>query len=168
MVKKVLFVLLLLALPFSFAYAVPGQTPQEKAAQKTTVTNLIGTLNDAEAVDGCSCYLESRQNAKNSNAIRFIFSAELDEKEAYIKLDGKKIKLKLVSKVDYKGKPRVGKKSSRKYVAGGVIVVVEYVVTSVCDPQDESCEFTGHSGTLTVIKDSRIQKMTKLTGGCGC
>ena len=168
MVKKILFISLLLTIPCSFAHPTLGQTPQEKTAQKTIVTNLIGTLNDAEVVDGCSCYLEARQKSQNPASIRFILSAELDEKEAHIKLDGKNIKLNLAHKIDYKGKPRVGKKSSRKYAAGKVIVFVEYVVTSVCDPKDESCEFTGHSGTLTVVKDSRIQKMTKLTGGCGC
>jgi len=159
--KKFIFALLALLLPFSLAITAQGQSPQEKTTtQKTTVNNLIGTLKNAKVINDCGCSLH--------NINSYILYTDLDEKEGYINLDGKDVKLKLVSKVDYKGKPRVGKKFSRKYTARDVTVLVEYVITSVCDPKDESCEFINHSGTITATKDFRIQKMAKLPGGCGC
>jgi hypothetical protein len=167
MLKNLLFLLLLLTIPFPLTQASPGQTPGQMTTQKTTVNNLIGTIKNSNAVDGCGCSLQTLKESKNPNSNRFIFFSDIDE-VAFINLDGKDVKLKLISKVDYKGKERVGKKFSRKYVAGNATVLVEYVITSVCAPNDESCEVTGHSGTITVTKDSRMQKLTKLTGGCGC
>src|SRR5262249_17925193 len=138
--KKLIFALLALLLPFSLTITAQGQSPQEKtAAQKTTVNNLIGTLKNGTIVDGCSCSLQTPKDYKNPSSNRYILLSDIDEKEAYINLDGKDVKLKLVSRVDYKGKARVDKKFSRKYTAGNVTLFVEYVITSVCAPKDEEC-----------------------------
>ena len=167
--RKTFTLIWLILLPFSLAITALGQSPRAKSpAQKTIVNNLIGTLKDGTIVDGCDCYLQTLKESENYLSPLFIFLAELDELEAYINVDGKDTRLKLVSQVDYKGKPQIGKKSSRKYTAGDVTVLIEYVVTGFCAPSDESCAFTKHSGTITVTKDSRMQKLTKLIGGCGC
>lgn len=93
--------------------------------------------------------------------------AELEEQNAWMNIDGRDIKLRKVRSIDPRGKERKGSRSSRKYTAGDVDVLIERVTTGVCAPNDESCESTEYSATITVTKGSRRQ-IIKVTGGCGC
>lgn len=51
--------------------------------------------------------------------------------------------------------PKVGDREWAIYAVGEVRVRVDYLVTKVCDPKDESCEVTYYKATLTVTRKSQ-------------
>ena len=128
----------------------------------------VGNIRSKKIADGCGCYLQFPGTKRQSEKYVFFSSIEdSDEREAWMNLDGKDVKLYLRRKSDPKGKERIGSVSNRRYVARGIVVDATYVATSVCRVDDESCEFTGYAATFKVTVQGRSQ-MLKAVGGCGC
>jgi hypothetical protein len=89
------------------------------------------------------------------------------DEPAYIKVNGKNLKLQPVAASDTNAKERVGKRSWETYTAGGLKIRLDKTVTWVCPPKDEACEVTYYKATLTV--SGKGQTITEhLTGNCGC
>lgn len=86
---------------------------------------------------------------------------------ARINLDGKDLELQLVDSKELKRAPKVGDREWAVCAAGDVRVRVDYLVTKVCDPKDESCEVTYYKATLTVTRKSQ-RTAIKTIGFCGC
>ncbi|MEO6392162.1 MAG: hypothetical protein ABIP75_09945 [Pyrinomonadaceae bacterium] len=126
--------------------------------------NLVGRLSASH--DGCGCYFSfNRSDYKKS---KLIFFASLDnDSDIWMGIDGRDVKLKLVSRVEPKGKERVGSRATEKYSAAGVTVTLVRTVTWVCPPRDESCEVTKYSAVFTVSKGKRKQ-VVRAVGECGC
>jgi len=44
---------------------------------------------------------------------------------------------------------------------------INYIVTSICSPDDENCEWTGMDATI-ILKQGNLKAGAKVRGGCGC
>lgn len=115
--------------------------------------------------DGCGCYLQLPQDSKLKNE-RYVFLADVDG-SAQINVNGQDITLKQVTNNLPQESLKVGAKWSEVYESGKTKVEVEYVVKKVCDPNDEACEVTHYSATITVTHDKAVRKVNA-TGLCGC
>lgn len=117
---------------------------------------------------GCGCYFQYRGTPRNERYYLFFSPVEDAEKTAWMNIEGRDVKLTLVRKMDPKGRPRVGSRSTRRYVADDISVEATYIATKVCPPDDdETCESTDYSATLVVRKGAQEQTV-KAVGGCGC
>jgi hypothetical protein len=47
------------------------------------------------------------------------------------------------------------------------MVYLDYVVTEVCAPNDQDCEWIEADGAITIERGARKQTI-KVKGGCGC
>jgi hypothetical protein len=170
--RKIITIILFLApLFYSFALDVEA-SPKQTAIPKQTnatgpATQLVGNIKNYSVVDGCGCYFQFPAEEKKQQSNRYILMADIDEDDAWMNIDGRDVKLRLIKRTNPAGKERKGSRSSRKYTAKGITVQVDRIATSVCAPSDESCEFTGYSATITVTKGNRKQ-VVKTSGGCGC
>jgi len=144
---------------------VHGVGPAQTASKRRLVANL---KNNAIA-DGCGCYFQFRGTPQNSERYIFFSTIEDDSKTAWMNIAGRDVKLKLERQVGPLGKEseRVGSRSTLRYRLGDVTVSGTYIVTGVCDPNDESCESTQYSATFTVRKGGRSE-VVKAVGSCGC
>jgi hypothetical protein len=140
---------------------VSGQTASKRG--------LVANLKNNAVADGCGCYFQFRGTPQNAERYIFFSSIEDDGKTAWMNIAGHDVKLTLTKEVGLKGKEeeRVGSRSRATYRAGDVTVAGTYVVTKVCDPNDENCESTQYAATFSVRKGSRSQ-VVKAVGSCGC
>ena len=142
------------------------------AAQTSRVTSgtarriEIGNIKDESAVGGCGCELTFSSERKKKNP-KFVFFSGMDEKTAWMNINGRDVELKLKRASSAKGKERVGNRSTEIYVRGDLKVSIVRVVTRVCKPREEDCESTDYNATVTVTDGSR-KKVLKLKGSCGC
>ena len=139
-------------------------------AQKTTSLDQpsaaprIANIKDSNLVGGCGCYFQSLMESKRRSN-KFIFGLGMDEENAWMNIDGKDVKLTLVSS-SKDSVERAGTRSET-YRANGIGVRVDYVVTRVCKPNDENCESTGYAATFSVTNGGRKWAI-KGRGSCGC
>jgi hypothetical protein len=148
----------------SSAQSKPGGTSSSAVSPKT----LIGTLKNPDSVEGCGCYFQTPAEEKKKDSRRFIFESDLDLTSASMNIDGRDLKLKIVGKPSrLPDKVKKGFHFTRQYSAGSIQVKVDFVVSWLCPPKDESCEVTNYDVTLTVEKGERKQTI-QLKGGCGC
>lgn len=83
-------------------------------------------------------------------------------------IDGQHIRLEeLEQSKSPQGEIRKGARHTELYRAGNLNVRIDYVVTGICDPQDESCEVTWYDATITLTRDSQ-KRIVKTVGVCGC
>lgn len=159
-----------LAAVFAAASALisPAALAQGKSQQNADGGPVIGNLSPqiSRQLDCplCSFQLPSERRKRNG---REIFVTDDTNNAAWINVDGKTIKIRLVNSKEPRGRERVGSKSSRSYEGSGVTVEVEMVTTKMCKPKDESCESTDYSTAITVTKSGRTRTV-KTVGGCGC
>ena len=139
------------------------------SAQKRPVARkaqLIRNISLPAEIQGCGCYFQFPKEDPNSN--RYVFSEDFSEDPPLMNIDGENVRLKLVSSSEPSdGVSKKGQKFSRNYVSGDIRVRMDLVTTSVCAPNDESCESTGYDVMITVSKGLRKQTV-KAVGGCGC
>jgi len=129
---------------------------------------LVANLKNNAVADGCGCYFSFRGTSPNPE--RYVFSSSIDdEKTAWMNIGGRDVKLTLEREIGLKGKEaeRVGSRSSATYASGDIQVSGTYVVTQVCDPNDESCESTQYDVTF-VVRKGRKSQVVKAVGSCGC
>ena len=80
---------------------------------------------------------------------------------------GKDVQLRLVSSTEPAHRViKKGDRFSRRYLAGGAKVRIDFVTTSVCEPNDEQCESTSYDAIITATQHDRKQTV-KAVGGCG-
>jgi hypothetical protein len=146
------------------ALSTPVLMAQKKQSARGIDTKLIGYVSGID-VEGSGCDLQLAGEKRSSR--RYIFFENDSDGVPYMNIDGRNVRLKLVSSTEpYRRAERKGERFSRSYTSGDVRVRMDIVVTSVCAPHDEQCEFTGYKATVTVSKGSRKQTV-KATGGCG-
>jgi hypothetical protein len=81
-------------------------------------------------------------------------------------IDAKDIRLHLVRMREWKGMPKKGNRSTYRYKGPGISVLVDYVVTAICTPDDESCEVTSYDAEI-VIKTVSGKQTLRTHGICG-
>jgi hypothetical protein len=142
----------------------PGKTSTPAVPQKT----LIGNLKNPDVVEGCGCYFQTPPEEKKKNSKKYIYMSDLEETPAYMNIDGQDVKLKIDGTPPrLPDKVRKGFRYSRKYSAGSIKVQVDFVVTWLCPPKDESCEVTNYDAAISVVKGNQKQ-VIQTKGGCGC
>jgi hypothetical protein len=156
---------MLLLVPVSDA-GTPSLAQKTSEAVRTRLALKIGSIKNSNVVDGCGCYFYP-PSERGKRFGKYIFMAELNEEDAWMNIGGEDVKLGLFDSSKPKARLRVGDSSYRKYMAGGLRVRADYVVTDICKPDDESCESTGYTATFTVTKNGR-RRIVKAEGGCGC
>jgi|SRR5215510_1969816 len=123
----------------------------------------IGYVEDG--IIGCGCALAL--NAADLRNHRYVYIQGMDE-PAYINLDGKNVELEPVDSSNKINIPeKIGDRSWETYVAGDVKVRIDWTVTRVCDPKDESCEVTYFKAILTVSRKGQ-RTIVRTIGHCGC
>ena len=127
--------------------------------------SMINNIQDASVMQDCGCYF-GLPGEETKKLPKWIFLADLNEESAWMNVDGRDVKLRLTRLTD-QGRAGVGNRLTRTYVAAGIKVLVSYVTTRVCRPDDEQCESTDYKATFTVTKGPRKQ-ILRLKGGCGC
>jgi hypothetical protein len=126
----------------------------------------IANIRDTNVVDGCGCYFQFPAQWKNKQSDKYVFMEGIDDEGAWMNIDGKDVKLELVS-TSNESNGEVGSRSNKKYKAKGIAVQVDYVITRICKPDDEQCESTDYDATFTVTKAGR-KRVIKAKGVCGC
>lgn len=81
-------------------------------------------------------------------------------------IGGRDTALALVESSGAKRESKKGDRSTYHYRGEGVDVVVKYVVTGVCAPDDESCEVTNYDALITVATRS-AKRTIRAHGICG-
>ncbi len=139
-----------------------GQAQKQSTA--ATSAPKIGVIKKP-LTDGCSCTLQLPEDYRKHNE-RAVFLHDFSD-IIQMNIDGKDVRLKLVSESPQPKKEKVGNRRKEVYSAGKDRVEIEYVTTKVCPPKDESCEVTWYSATITVIRGKESQQI-KALGTCGC
>jgi hypothetical protein len=142
------------------------QGQASRGRTETPLRNMIGNIKDKNAPDGCGCYF-SFPSEDHKRFPRYVFTADLEEKSAWMNIDGRDVRLKLVQSTGTHEREKIGSKLTRTYVAGEIKVRAVYVTTGICRPDDESCESTDYRASFVVKKGLR-QQTIRLKGGCGC
>lgn len=166
-----------LTLTFLFGYLISAEadtlkkiTTERKFVEINNVE--LGSLLYKERSSGCSCSFHLPGEAfvpfdsPYGEQMR-VLEWELGAGEiAYIHLNGKSKKLKLVKEVEDE-EYKLGSKVSYFLEGKGIKVTVKGVTDFVCPSNSESCERTGYAGNL-YIKTKQISSVIPMEGGCGC
>jgi hypothetical protein len=143
---------------------VPLLAQQRRPRAKAMPTPLIRNINNAKIHD-CGCYFHLASYGELSS--KYIFFEEFSKDAPIMNIEGKDVKLKLISSTQSRGgKEKKGDRFRRIYRAGSVRISIDLIVTDVCGA-DEDCESTSYKATITATKGNRKQTI-KVLGGCGC
>jgi len=86
-------------------------------------------------------------------------------------IDGHDVDLKITGSAgmdrDMDRELKVGDRYSETYTGDGLKTRIDYVVTGVCAPNDESCEVINLDATITVERNGSKQQI-KASGLLGC
>jgi hypothetical protein len=124
----------------------------------------IGIVRNAADFQEGGCTLQFATDSARHNQ-RNVFLSDLGD-SAVMNIDGKDVKLGLVRRQERKGEPKKGDRSTCSYAAKGITVRVDFVVTGLCDPNDESCEVVYYDATITVARGDG-KRAIKVKGMCG-
>ncbi|MBS1811878.1 MAG: hypothetical protein JST84_27200 [Acidobacteria bacterium] len=125
----------------------------------------IGFIKNRGEFDGCGCSLWLATDRKQRES-RLVFVDDLGE-TALMNIDGKDVKLPHLRHYERQAKLKVGDKSWWEYQKNDLKVRLDFVVTKVCPPKDESCEVTHYNAQLSVTRGAQKQ-ILKTKGTCGC
>jgi len=139
--------------------------------QEKTTTPLeikVGYVTDAHAPPGCGClyYWPTDEISRES---RGIFSS-VEDKEAWMHLNGKDVKLKLVKSTQSEKNSTKGGRFHEIYRYKNMTIRIDYLVTWTCeadDPESESCEVTYYDLNIMFTRQGR-KKTISAKGACGC
>lgn len=159
--KSIFTPLMLLVLFIVFAQTAPRASIQDNKG-------LIGLVDNSEYkyLDGCGCSVWQQSRSQNLKHHYYLLT-ELGSaigKTAWMNIDGRVMKLNLLSTTRPSGKERKGSSFTEVYRGGGVTARLNYVVTT---PNRPGGEVTKYAITITVTKGDRSQTV-KAIGDCGC
>jgi hypothetical protein len=119
---------------------------------------LVGAIEDTSVLQGAACSV-SRPDKK-------IIFWSTDNSEVLMNINGRDLKLKLVSENQPPGRGKVGDRWTATYKSGKITVKILRVTTFVCPIGSQECEVTRYAVTLKVRNGNR-QETVKATGDCG-
>jgi len=117
-----------------------GQTPQRAARPQHQPT--IAFVQNGADFDGAGCSLWLNSDRLYTDG-RLVFLGDLGDR-AVMNIGGRDEVLMLVESSGAKDEPKKGSRSTYLYRGNAVEVVVQYVVTGLCAPNDESCEVVNY------------------------
>ena len=121
---------------------------------------IIMPLKDQTRSGGCGCF----QNGVSGKKPTYFTRDETGVN--YFNLGGKDLEIKLFKKTGPKNLKH-DDRFTEIFKKDDVTITVDYMITNVCQPGDEKCEFTGMDATLKASQGKKTQIM-RLSGGCGC
>jgi hypothetical protein len=164
MKERTMIELRLLLIGTLIVFSYPGNGPPQLAVEAQTRSIRIAAIRDSDAFDGAGCSLQLLAgNVRTKN--RMIFESNY-EGDALMNIDGEDIKLRLVRGHEPNKRPGRGDRSTFAYRAGDIGVRVDFVVTGVCAPEDESCEVTQYTATIRISR-GKSKRVVKAVGICG-
>jgi hypothetical protein len=96
---------------------------------------------------------------------RYVFLSDFNSR-AVMNINGQDVELSLVRSKESTRSVKKGDRSSFWYAGDGIEARVDYVVTGLCPPDDESCEVIYYSATIHLT--TRFSKRdVKAYGVCG-
>jgi len=125
----------------------------------------IGVILNSTPPDGCGCSLQFPSDYRKHND-RYVFRRDFDG-TGKVNIDGQNVELTTLHDKDNKGEVRAGDRFFEIYSSGNVKVRIDYIVTRVCNPNDEGCEVTWYSATIAVTRNGSSQT-ARVLGVCGC
>jgi hypothetical protein len=157
--RKLKFLVVLLT---GFCSVLDGQATTNRTRVKHRLS--IHFVRNASAFEegGCQLWLSTDHN---NGSDRFIFLSDL-ENHAVMNVNERDVLLDPVSSTEHKAQLKRGDRSVNRFRGGGVEVVVRYVVTGLCAPEDENCEVTGYNATIAVSLGS-AKRVLAAHGICG-
>lgn len=131
------------------------------AAATVSAQVKIGNLkNPNDRVMGCSCAVQRTTESKDPDSQKFLFLSETGTTEAWMNINGRDTKLKLVkTTVNDAGDLGLGSRYYEEYAAPGIKIRLDHQVIWVCPPEDEGCEHAKYNTTITVRKGMASQKV---------
>lgn len=158
------YLMLALTLALTLALSTPVLPAQKRRGAQINDKKLIGYVGGVD-VGASGCDFQFAGESRSS--MRYIFFEDISDGVPYMNIDGRNVRLKLVGSTEpYRGAERKGERFVRRYTSGDIRVRMDIVVTKVCDPYDESCEFNWHKAVITVTRGNRTQTV-EAVGGCG-
>jgi len=121
---------------------------------------VIGELKDQSHVDGCGCYFTFLSGDKD------VIQMETDTL-VWMNINGIDQRFKLDNSTQTNEAYKVGMKWAEQYSNDLYTFQINYIVTSICSPDDENCEWTGMDATI-ILKQGNLKAGAKVRGGCGC
>lgn len=121
---------------------------------------IIGVLKDQSHVDGCGCCFTFLSGDKD------VIQMETDTL-VWMNINGIDQRFKLDNSTQTNEAYKVGMKWSEQYSNDLYTFQINYVVTSICSPDDENCEWTGMDATI-ILENGESKTIVKVKGGCGC
>lgn len=148
----------------------PTPAPQVARREQTPTPTLeaapkIGIIRETKFFHDCGTSLQLPEDYK-SHKDKYVFDADLGE-YCRMNIDGHDVDLKMTGSNDPARELKVGDRYSETYTSDGLKARIDYVVTGVCDPNDESCEVTYLDATITVERNGNKQQI-KARGLFGC
>jgi hypothetical protein len=137
---------------------VSGQSPQPGRLPT------IGFVKNAAAFGegGCTLWLLTDRALTDE---RRVFLSNFEDR-AVVNVDGRDVEMKLVGSSNAEGEAKKGRISTFRYRGTGVDVIVRYVVTGLCAPDDEQCEVVSYDAELAVMTHPG-QRTLRAHGICG-
>ena len=133
---------------------------QSKPSPSTVLK--LGYVKDRDS--GCGCRLShNRLDLRNR---RNLFISSFDQ-SAYVNVDEKIMKLRLVAASKEKLDAKLGDRSWETYSHGSLRVRIDYIVSRLCDANDEACEVIYYKTVITITR-GRHRRVVKAVGICGC
>jgi hypothetical protein len=129
---------------------------------------LIGLVDNSEFqyLSGCGCSIWPQSRSQNLRHHYYLLT-ELGSdigKIAWMNIDGRVMKLSLLSTTRPSGRERKGSTFTEVYRGGGVTARVNFTVST---PNKPGGEVTKYNIAITVTKGDRSQTV-RATGDCGC
>ncbi|MEK6321758.1 MAG: hypothetical protein AABN33_08740 [Acidobacteriota bacterium] len=165
MASELLAVFLSLAAIPSFAQRSEPTSAAKSDVRSRTKAPTISIVRNSKPPDDCGCFLQFPTDYRKHND-RYVFLSDLDG-IAKLNTDGRNVELTMLRDQEIKGDVRVGDRFFQTYGSGNLRVRIDYTVTRICDPNDEGCERTWYSATITVTRSSSFRR-AKVLGVCGC
>lgn len=145
----------------------PSATPTaSQPIPNSTGANIAATIKDRSVADDCGCYFHVPGKDAYFDDGPLVLFFDIDY-VAVMNLDGKDVKLKLVSNSGELESEKIGSKSQFVFAIDLTKVTIDRVLTKNCDQEGEGCESYGYMATITVQKGNEKQ-VFKSNGTCGC
>lgn len=124
--------------------------------------NLVGTLQDQRAIEGCAWSASSSEVGAG-----LILLAEYDESVVVMNVEGADVRLSLDPGSQTGHPAGVGERVTKVYTAPSIRVEATYTATWVCPPNQEGCEVTRFDVTFVVRRGDQVETI-RGAGDVGC
>jgi hypothetical protein len=136
-------------------------TPVVRPDQAGALT--VGVVKDHRDFEEGGCELLLTPDFDKS--ARYVFMSDLDGR-AVMNINGHDKRFRLVRSTESNVEPRKRDRSRYWYASGSITVEVDYTVTGVCPPNDESCEVTYYRAVIYVTSGP-LKRSIAAYGLCG-